>query len=113
MERGVFVQGFYENHRDDMAHVSAGYRENDHCVPHFHRSVELTYVLEGALEATLDGVCHTVPAGMLLIVSSYVVHAYATPRYSRSVVTIIPGKAARRTPSAPSARGRKALRCPE
>lgn len=63
MERGVFVQGFYENHRDDMAHVSAGYRENDHCVPHFHRSVELTYVLEGALEATLDGVCHTVPAG--------------------------------------------------
>ena len=109
MERGVFVQGFYENHRDDMAHVSAGYRENDHCVPHFHRSVELTYVLEGALEATLDGVCHTVPAGTLLIVSSYVVHAYATPRYSRSVVTIIPGS---EVPSARALMEQKAFAAP-
>lgn len=84
------MQGYYENHRDDMVHAYAWYAENDHCTPHFHNSVELSYVLEGELAATLDGTEYRVPPGTLLISSSYTIHSYDTPESSRSIVAIIP-----------------------
>lgn len=84
------MQGFYENHRDDMAHARAWYARDDHFIPHFHNSVEIVYVLEGELRATLNGVTHIVPENMMLINSSYTVHSYETPVSSYSIIAIIP-----------------------
>ncbi len=86
------VMGYYENHRDDMAHASGWYAKNDHAAPHFHNSIELVYVLEGVLKATLDGEVNFVPAGTLLINSSYTIHCYETPESSYSIIAIIPMK---------------------
>ncbi len=84
------MQGYYENHRDDMANAQAWYKRDDRCTPHFHNSVELVYVLEGVLKATLDGEALLVPAGSLLLNSSYTVHSYETPESCYSVIVIIP-----------------------
>lgn len=84
------MQGYYENHRDGMAHAHAWYTRDDHCSPHFHNSVELVYVLDGALRATLNGVAHTVSAGTVLISSSYTIHGYETPESCRAIIVIIP-----------------------
>lgn len=84
------MQGYYENHRDDMAHAHAWVAHDDHFAPHFHNSVELSYVLDGELIATLDGTDWRAGPGTMLINSSYVVHSYETPVASRSIVAIIP-----------------------
>ena len=83
-------EGFYENHRDDMAHAFAWYARNDQVLPHFHNSVELVYVLEGILSTTLDGEAYQISQGEMLINSSYTVHSYETPKASYSIIAIIP-----------------------
>lgn len=84
------MQGFYETHRDNMRQAHAWYKENDRFLPHFHSSVELVYVLSGALRATVDGETHIVPENTLLIDSSYAVHSYETPEASSLIIAIIP-----------------------
>lgn len=83
-------QGYYENHRDDMVHAHAFYALDNHCTPHFHNSVELAYVIEGSITATLDGTEHVVGPHTMIISSSYVVHSYNTPASSKIIVAIIP-----------------------
>ena len=84
------MQSYYENHRDDMPHAYAWYARDNHYAPHFHNSVELAYVLDGALCATLNGETHTVSSGTMLISSSYAIHSYATPNASYAIIAIIP-----------------------
>lgn len=84
------MQGYYENHRDDMSDAVAWYTRNDQFTPHFHNSIELMYVVEGTLLATLDGEEHTVGADTMAICSSYTIHSYETPASSYSIVAIIP-----------------------
>ncbi|MDL2318522.1 AraC family transcriptional regulator [Eubacteriales bacterium OttesenSCG-928-A19] len=84
------MQGYYENHRDDMTNAHAWYARDNRFAPHFHNSVELAYVLEGEIIATLDGVERRVGPRGMVISSSYVVHSYETPEASHIVVAIIP-----------------------
>lgn len=84
------MQGYYENHHDDRPDAFAWQKQNDHCTPHFHHSVELVYVVSGSIRATLDGATYDVTAGTLLINASYTVHSYETPVSSRSIIVILP-----------------------
>lgn len=84
------MQVYYENHRDDMAQAHAWYARDNQCAPHFHNSIELAYVLEGRIDATLDGEELRVDAGMMLVSSSYVIHSYHTESTSYIAVAIIP-----------------------
>lgn len=84
------MQSYYENHRDDMAHANAWFARNNRFAPHFHNCVELAYVLEGEITATLDGQECIAGAGTMLIVSGYAVHSYETPRDSYIIVAMIP-----------------------
>lgn len=81
---------YYENHRDDMTHARVWYTQDDHFPPHFHNSIELLYVLQGEIAATLDGREVTVAQGQLLANASYTVHSYSTPVASYAIVAIIP-----------------------
>lgn len=84
------MEVYYETHRDDMDRAHAWYASDDQCPPHFHSSIEVVYVLEGTLSATLDGAEHIIHEKSLLINSSYTVHSYATPVSSRTIIAIVP-----------------------
>lgn len=84
------MQGYYENHRDEMTHAHAWYADDNHCTPHFHNSVELVYVLEGSFAVTLDGTEYHAGPNTLLVSSSYTIHSYETIGRSRVIVAIIP-----------------------
>jgi AraC-like DNA-binding protein len=80
----------YEISRDSQAHPSFWYSLNNNCAPHFHSALELVYVRNGVMEATLNGKFYSVQGDELLLVPSYVVHRYLTPVKSDTVVMIIP-----------------------
>lgn len=80
----------YEISRDSRAHPSFWYSLNNNCAPHFHSALELVYVRNGIMEATLNGKFYSVQGGELLLVPSYAVHRYWTPVKSDTVVMIIP-----------------------
>lgn len=107
------LQGYYENHRDAMANAWAWYKTNDHCAPHFHHSIELVYVLEGELCATLDGREHRVGPRTMLINSSYTIHSYETPAFSRCIFAIIPMTAVPSIRQALSKQAFASVTCPD
>lgn len=80
----------YEISRDSRAHPSFWYSLNNNCAPHFHSALELVYVRNGIMEATLNGKFYSLQGGELLLVPSYAVHRYLTPVKSDTVVMIIP-----------------------
>lgn len=82
--------GTYERERDDFKLPACWRVTNDTCLPHFHNSLEIVYVTKGKLKATLNGVCHDVKEGQLLIVSSYTVHHYETIISSEAVILTVP-----------------------
>lgn len=84
------MQHYYELSRDEKPETAAWYVLNDYCVPHFHSTIELSYVESGELSVLQDGVLRQVPAGHLIVNSSYMVHGYSTPKASRSIVCTIP-----------------------
>lgn len=84
------MQGFYENHRDNMPGAHAWYKANDNFMPHYHASVELVYVLSGELKVSVDGTSLNAAQNTLVISSSYAVHGYETPKMSYAVFATIP-----------------------
>lgn len=84
------VTGTYEYTRDsDRWPYCFDYPDN-HCLPHFHSSLEFNYVLKGEMKATLDGKTQRVKAGEIVLVPSYVVHTFTTDKVSDTLVLIIP-----------------------
>ncbi len=82
--------GTYEYTRDsDRLPICWEYPDN-HCLPHFHSSLELIYVRAGEMKATLDGRTHPVRAGQVVLVPSYAVHHFATETTSDTLVLIVP-----------------------
>lgn len=81
---------YYEYNSDARFLPLCWYCEDNHCLPHFHNSIELAYILEGELSAVLNGKEYTVHQGELLISSSFTVHSYSTPRTSKLYIVIIP-----------------------
>lgn len=47
-------------------------------IPHLHRQYELIYVVEGAMEAHIQGTSHLLRAGELSLALSHQLHSYAT-----------------------------------
>ncbi len=80
----------YEQYRDDMEQAVCFRSNNNSCLPHFHSSIELVYVMEGMMSAILDGQRYDVPKGSLLITSGYMVHRYFTDDHSDVFIIIVP-----------------------
>lgn len=81
---------YYESHRDMMQLSAAWESKQNACLPHFHNSIEITYLLEGAMDALLDGQEITVNAGEILLCSSFTIHSYRDSRCQHALVAIIP-----------------------
>lgn len=84
------MQGTYEHGRDSLKYPSCWRAANNTCAPHFHSSIEIVYVTDGEMNATLNGKSCTVSKNQILISPSYTVHHYKTPAYSETIVLTVP-----------------------
>lgn len=84
------MERYYELKRDETPRTQAWYSINNAFIAHFHSTIELIYVLEGEICAMQDGVTRWVGPQHLIVNSSYVLHAYHTPSYSRVIVITLP-----------------------
>lgn len=80
----------YERDRDDQILPDLWHSHDNRCKPHFHSSIELVYVTEGALTVFLDDQQYEVRANQLMISSSYTVHRYQSDKSNREIIMIIP-----------------------
>lgn len=64
--------------------------KNDSGVFHFHSQIELYFIDEGAMEATVGDQCRLLHANEMSVALSYTPHGYKTPDASRSSTLIVP-----------------------
>ena len=57
-------------------------------VPHLHRDFEFVYVIEGSVNATVEGVKYAINAGQILMVLSNQIHSYTAEHKNRAVVHV-------------------------
>lgn len=86
----VGTGAYYELVRDRIHHPTCWELDDNHCLPHFHSALELTYMHSGCMEALIDGKPFVVRRGELLVIAPYSVHAVETPRASHCTVLVIP-----------------------
>lgn len=84
------MQRLYELSRDEKSRTMAWVRDNDHCLAHFHSTIELVYVEHGELEVMQESTYSIVSADHLIVNSSYMLHGYSTPDSCRSIIVTIP-----------------------
>ncbi len=82
---------YYEASLDERARRTLSFHEPvDYYPAHYHRKIELTYVLGGSFKTTLDGRSYEVFEDEMCFVPSYLDHDYATSKDCRRLV-LIPG----------------------
>ncbi len=86
------MNGSYEVQRDNMTSLAIWPTLHNTCNPHFHSSIELTYVLDGEFRTIINGKTVTAKKDELVIFSSYCTHATpAEPKqHNKTIVMIIP-----------------------
>lgn len=80
---------FYEKTREiiDQLYISEG---QNFCQSHFHRHIELLYVLESGLLVTVNKETHLMNAGEVAIMDSFDIHSYPNPKQLKSISLVIP-----------------------
>lgn len=80
---------FYEKQREliDQLYISEG---QNFCQPHFHRHIELLYVLESGLLVTVNKEMRLMNAGEVAIMDSFDLHGYPNPKQLKSISIVIP-----------------------
>ena len=84
------MSAYLEIGRENDKRIDCFILEQNQCEPHFHSNIELIFLLEGETEATINGVSRLLQPGEISIAGSYDVHCYTTPKYSKSILLIIP-----------------------
>lgn len=87
MESEISSTRMYEYSRDAKIGAECWHTHNNTCMAHFHSSLEMVWVRSGVMHAMLDAHPCTVPAGHLLMVTSYTLHTYQT--WEENDVTVI------------------------
>ena len=62
--------------------------DNFNFMTHMHRDLELTYVLSGEIDLTVEDKTYRVKAGEMALVFSNQIHAYSTPEASRVLIHV-------------------------
>lgn len=84
------MDGYYELRRDNLKRPKVWTCKNINFFPHFHGTIELTYVMEGEIYCTCNGKNYTARQGELLIFPSYSVHSGTSTEGTKSAVVLIP-----------------------
>jgi len=83
------MNGAYEAERDAQS-LAIWPTLHNTCNPHFHNSIELTYVLEGEFKTIINGKTYVAHKDELVIFSSYCTHANMPEKRTKTIVMIIP-----------------------
>lgn len=84
------VPSIYELQRDSYRYPTYWRSPNNTCIPHFHSSLEVCYILSGTLEALIDGQSVVGAPGDLLVVPSYSVHRFSSTEPNDTIMLVIP-----------------------
>ena len=84
------MDGQYEAKRDNKTNLEIWPTLHNVCNPHFHSSIELTYVLSGEFKTIVNGRTYTVEPDTLVIFSSYCTHANLRDKRAKTIVMTIP-----------------------
>lgn len=84
------MDGYFELERDGDNMIFCKSLLDNAIEPHFHSNIEIVCVLDGEIEATINGIKKTLPKGSISVANSYDVHGYSTPGRSNILVLIIP-----------------------
>ena len=84
------MNGIYEATRDNKTTLEIWPTLHNYCNPHFHNSIELTYVLDGEFKTVVNGRTYVVQKDSLVIFSSYSTHANLRDKRAKTIVMTIP-----------------------
>ena len=70
--------------------VSAAQTAGGDCYPHFHRHVELYYVISGSSSVTINDKTVTLGAGGLAVATPYDIHSYSRKTDGTAYILIVP-----------------------
>lgn len=84
------MQPYFNISREKSKQIGSFNYENDWCLLQFHSQIEICLILEGEMEAFIDGKRRRLQQGDISIALSFVPHAYKTPVHSRSSIIFIP-----------------------
>ncbi len=78
----------YYHDKDTELFVSIGI--DGICPPHFHRSIEILYVMEGVIDAEINGKKYLAETDDIIFVHGYYTHAFSPAPTYRKVILVIP-----------------------
>lgn len=65
---------------------------NYHFLPHLHSRLEIIYVIDGAIEISIDGADMEINASEYCMVLPWQIHSFRTRTYSKLLILVIPGR---------------------
>lgn len=80
----------YEVFRDDLQIPYFKEVENNTCWLHFHRNMELLYVVDGVLNGTINDYPYKFSKDEIAFLPNYCHHTFSTTEYSKTIILIIP-----------------------
>ena len=84
------MEAFFELARDENKRFCTYDADNNNCLPHFHSNIEIAYVKEGSLWATVSGNTRLLKKGELSVSAGFEIHNYRTDGSSKIQLIIIP-----------------------
>jgi len=84
------MNGQYETWRDSLPRTDCWTLKNNTCEPHFHSSIEVTYLLEGEITGRINGTPYPMQAGDVLVCPSYSIHQFSSNGDSTCVIMTAP-----------------------
>ena len=84
------MDGYYESRRDHLKHPMIWKSQNINFVPHFHRTIEITYVVKGEIQCICNGKNYCAKANEILIFPSYSVHSGTSTDGTETMVILAP-----------------------
>lgn len=82
----------YQGHNSGGNHnYNAFFYDNCEWYLHFHKNIELAYVLDGTVELVQNGTTTTLKKGSFALILPHVMHSYRTPDSSRVWIAVFSG----------------------
>ena len=85
----------YEYFHDVERNLYVRVGESTFCQPHFHRSLEILYILDGEMETTVGDKSFTATANDIVFAHSYYIHSFKPQPAYHKFVLVIPAEYSR------------------
>lgn len=80
----------YELIRESDERIYISYNKDGYCPNHFHRKIELVYVLEGDKIIYCDGKKYLLKPNQIFVADSYAMHSYEENKEGKQIIIVLP-----------------------